>query len=44
MSQSKRAREKLAQDMIDASTSGSIPLIGIGVLAFIFAAVLRLIF
>ena len=44
MSQSKRARDKLAQGMADSSTSGGVPFIGIAALAFLIAAVLRLIF
>ncbi len=43
MSLSQRARDRMEREAADASTSGVIPLGGFAILAFIVAALLRLI-
>lgn len=41
---SARQRDKVSREMADASESGGVPLIGFAVLAFVVAAIVRLIF
>ncbi len=44
MKLSNRARDRMEREAVDASQSGMVPLLGMGALAFIIGAIVRLIF
>lgn len=44
MKLSQRAKDRMAQQAADDSTSGAIPLLGVGALLFMVGAIVRLIF